>query len=185
MLQESSFTYTLCIFVIDFFILGYPAKKWQVYSRKCFWKVRYYLMEDWDVLYHHQDQVCGKEQRKEYWLNWTLVVNHPFSQSYLDQIYLNDLSKRSIFVADMQSFISSLVLLNFLVSNSNLNKINLIKVPLKKVIKVSIFEENENSLIYRNAERESNVLNEVLLYLLNHVGNVPKLNYNFRSIQLH
>lgn len=109
----------------------------------------------------------------------------PFSQSYLDQIYLNDLSKRSIFVADMQSFISSLVLLNFLVSNSNLNKINLIKVPLKKVIKVSIFEENENSLIYHNAERESNVLNEVLLYLLNHVGNVPKLNYNFRSIQLH
>ena len=75
MLQESSFTYTLCIFVIDFFILGYPAKKWQVYSRKCFWKVRYYLMEDWDVLYHHQDQVCGKEQRKEYWLCWTLVIS--------------------------------------------------------------------------------------------------------------
>ena len=56
---------------------------------------------------------------------------------------------------------------------------------IKKVIKVSISEENENSLIYHNAERESNVLNEVLLYLLNHVGNVPKLNYNFRSIQLH
>ena len=45
--------------------------------------------------------------------------------------------KDQFWVADIQ-FISSITLLNYLVSNANLNKISLIKVPLRKVIKVIV-----------------------------------------------
>ena len=68
--------------------------------------------------------------------------------------------KDQFWVADIQ-FMSSITLLNYLVSNSNLNKISLIKVPLRKVIKVIVsLREMKNLISHSNAERESNVLNK-------------------------
>ena len=68
--------------------------------------------------------------------------------------------KEQFWVADIQ-FMSSITLLNYLVSNSNLNKISLIKVPLRKVIKVIVsLREMKNLISHNNAERESNVLNK-------------------------
>ena len=68
--------------------------------------------------------------------------------------------KDQSWVADIQ-FMSSITLLNYLVSNSNLNKISLIKVPLRKVIKVIVsLREMKNLISHNNAERESNVLNK-------------------------
>ena len=68
--------------------------------------------------------------------------------------------KDQFWVADIQ-FMSSITLLNYLVSNSNLNKISLIKVPLRKVIKVIVsLREMKNLISHNNAERESNVLNK-------------------------
>ena len=68
--------------------------------------------------------------------------------------------KDQFWVADIQ-FMSSITSLNYLVSNSNLNKIGLIKVPLRKVIKVIVsLREMKNLISHNNAERESNVLNK-------------------------
>ena len=68
--------------------------------------------------------------------------------------------KDQFWVADIQ-FMSSITLLNYLVSNSNLNKISLIKVPLRKVIKVIVsLREMKNLISHNNAERESNVLHK-------------------------
>ena len=68
--------------------------------------------------------------------------------------------KDQFWVADIQ-FMSSITLLNYLVSNSNLNKISLIKVPLRKVIKVIVsLREMKNLISHNNAERESNILNK-------------------------